>query len=100
VAVPLNYRLSAAELSAIVSDAKIKLFFAHSAFLSAADAFRSEHPKVARWIATDTQGRSGWIDLESWFDSHPPLSSDHPRPDVSDVACQMYTSGTTGEQRA
>lgn len=42
VAVPLNYRLSAAELSAIVSDAKIKLFFAHSAFLSVADAFRSE----------------------------------------------------------
>lgn len=99
VAVPLNYRLSAAELSAIVSDAKIKLFFAHSAFLSVADAFRSEQPKVARWIATDTQGRSGWTDLESWFDSHPPLSSGHPRPDVSDVACQMYTSGTTGRAK-
>jgi acyl-CoA synthetase (AMP-forming)/AMP-acid ligase II len=99
VAVPLNYRLSATELSAIVSDAKIKLFFAQSAFLSVADAFRSEQPEVARWIATDTQDRSGWTDLESWLDSHLPLSSDHPRPDVGDVACQMYTSGTTGRAK-
>lgn len=88
VMVPLNWRLADAEIDWIVRDAAIR-------WLVAGDGF-AERYGASRADATPLLVKAG--DVPAWRDSQPgsdPLTSVAD----SDVAVQLYTSGTTGRPK-
>lgn len=98
VAVPLNYRLTPAELDVIAADCMPKAwcFEAHTApMLAETETMREKH---IVWIACDGADRSDAIayqDLLVGVDSEPA------EPDIDSGAASliMYTSGTTGRPK-
>jgi fatty-acyl-CoA synthase len=86
--VPLNFRLTGAELAFIITDAGIHTLVADGAHRPVIDSIRAEIP-VRRFLCeepTDT-----WAAL----DGEPPLEVAEPV-HADEVALIMYTSGTTG----
>ena len=88
VAVPLNWRLSAPELTAIVTDAAAPLLLAGPAFaaLAAVVAAGVAHPLEVIGIGEDYEAR-----LAAAHNTDPGV-----RGEAGDPVLQMYTSGTTG----
>ena len=88
VAVPLNWRLAPAELETIVADAGCTVMIAGPSYR-----------EVAREIARDVPQRLEVVDTGEDYErrlaDHPATDPGH-RGAASDVAVQMYTSGTTG----
>jgi long-chain acyl-CoA synthetase len=88
VAVPLNWRLAPAELETIVADAGCKVMIAGAGYR-----------EVAREIAAGVPQRLDVVDTGAEYErrlgDHAPTDPGH-RGAPSDVAVQMYTSGTTG----
>ena len=88
VMVPLNWRLSAAELSTIVSDAKTNIVFGTDSFTEVIKEVNSNlDAKSVEWISVDNY--QSWLLEQS--DVEPPKFAHY----ESDVL-QLYTSGTTG----
>ena len=88
VAVPLNWRLAAPELRAVLEDARAPVLIAGPEYEEIAEdvaGSASTGPTVVR-VATD---------YEEWLGAHAPLDPSH-RADPDDVVLQLYTSGTTG----
>jgi long-chain acyl-CoA synthetase len=88
VAVPLNWRLAPTELETIVADAGCTLMIAGRGY-----------GDVAREIAREVPQRLDVVDTGDAYErrlaEHPATDPGH-RGQSSDVAVQMYTSGTTG----
>ena len=88
VTVPLNWRLAPVELEKIVADAGCNVMIAGPIYR-----------EVAREIAAGVPQRLEVLDTgeeyDRLLDSHPPTDPGHSG-EASDVAVQMYTSGTTG----
>jgi len=94
VLVPLNHRLSTAELGAIISDAAPKVIVCTSSTLSAMAARLTAH--VDRPLQAWCSGPER--DTQDW---HEAVSAALPLPVAAentstDVVLQLYTSGTTG----
>lgn len=100
VAVPLNYRLSAAEAGYVIdnSDATVVLFDIEQT--DQLEPARALCPKVEHWLAFRTQGRT----VPSWADdverlaeraAETPPQLDH----EASGATMIYTSGTTGKPK-
>ncbi len=88
VIVPLNWRLSPHELSAILADAGAPLLLADAAYADTAAMLAAGARRPLELLRLD----GGY---ESWLDAHPALDpGERGAPD--DVIVQMYTSGTTG----
>ena len=83
VVVPLNWRLSAREIAAILSDAGIRLLIAD------AGACRPGRPGRAIDVIRLED------EYEPWLAAQPAIDPGE-RGDPGDVIVQMYTSGTTG----
>jgi acyl-CoA synthetase (AMP-forming)/AMP-acid ligase II len=96
VQVPLNYRLSPAELGAIVRDAAPKALVCTSAAHSAlAAGLLSGAAAPQAYCAAPQRGTRGWNEA---VDSAAPLPE--ALDNVSaDVVLQLYTSGTTGRAK-
>ena len=94
--VPLNFRLTGAELRYLIDDSGIHTLIADDEHRSVVDGLRAEL-SVRRYIGAES-GNSGWEDLERLIDGAAP-----PAPGVvvrdDDVALIMYTSGTAGKPR-
>ena len=88
VAVPLNWRLAAAELQTIVADAGCRLMLAGPAYRDVADAIAGDVPQPLEVVGIGE-------DYERRLETHPPTDPGHTGA-PSDTAVQMYTSGTTG----
>lgn len=90
VTVPLNWRLSAAEIAYIVSDTKARLLFVDSEFSSVLEEVRRLLPNAPGVVMLG--------EYESWIGAH---SSDDPNLQVSSETdvLQLYTSGTTGKPK-
>lgn len=93
IPVPLNHRLAAPELAAILDHARCRRIFVEAGFLAAFDA-----PALARWLHrlvpmgdSDAQSPS---DLERMLDAARPVAPVDPA--EADVALLLYTGGTTG----
>jgi acyl-CoA synthetase (AMP-forming)/AMP-acid ligase II len=88
VAVPLNWRLAAAELTRIVDDAAAPLLIAGSAFAGIAS-------DVAGAVSQPLEVVSVGDEYESWLASFDAVDPGG-RGEAGDPVVQMYTSGTTG----
>ena len=83
VLVPLNWRLAAPELAAVLADCGAPLLIAGPAFREVAQRVR---PPSLILVGED---------YERWLEAHEPRDPGG-RGDAGDVIVQMYTSGTTG----
>ena len=88
VLVPLNWRLAAPELGAVLADAGAPLLIAGPGFVDIAEGVR-ERLSPAPDLVIVGEGYERWI---AAFESRDPGG----RGDAGDVIVQMYTSGTTG----
>jgi fatty-acyl-CoA synthase len=94
--VPLNFRLTGAELSFIVNDAGVHTLVADATHRPVIDGVRDQLP-VKRYLASG-DADSEWDDLSPLMTAATPLDAPATVAD-DDVAVIMYTSGTTGRPK-
>jgi long-chain acyl-CoA synthetase len=89
VQVSVNWRLAPAEMVHIINDAEARILFVGPDFAEQVASFEHQLTSVKRVVYVDVDTYGGWLD-------------DQPADDPgivagpSDVAIQLYTSGTTG----
>ncbi|MBV9904794.1 MAG: AMP-binding protein, partial [Alphaproteobacteria bacterium] len=97
VMTPVGWRLAPPEIAYIVNDAQAPLFFVGPEFIGAAKKVLEETPKVRTIIAME-DGEPAWQNFVAWRDAQPATP---PKVTLapSDIAIQLYTSGTTGRPK-
>ncbi len=93
VLVPVNWRLTAAEVDHILRDSDASVLFVEEEFRPVAAAALADLPGL-RLVALDLPGEP-YRAYRSWRDGHPADDLD-PGTGSDDAALQIYTSGTTG----
>ncbi|GAB1538132.1 fatty acid--CoA ligase [Scytonema sp. NUACC21] len=97
VLVPINWRLTALEVSYILRDANVEVFFVGAEFHGLIESIREALDGIKTFIALD-KSEYNWVTYDTWWQQH-----SHVQPDVeiqpNDVAVQIYTSGTTGRPK-
>lgn len=93
--VPLNFRLSAAELVYIIGDSGTRTLIADAALAAVIDPVRDEI-EVSRFIALTPV--DGWENYDELVAAARPIAAPE-HPGAEDVAVIMYTSGTTGRPK-
>ncbi|EPH39684.1 long-chain-fatty-acid--CoA ligase [Streptomyces aurantiacus] len=101
VIVPVNWRLTAAEVAHILRDSGAELLFVDQEFAATADAVLSGAgaggPRTV--VRLDATGPGGVHDrgagLRAWY-ADAPEHEPHPGTGPDDAVLQIYTSGTTG----
>jgi len=96
VPVPLNWRLSATELTAMIGDSGAGIVFTDEAAAPAIEQAEAELPRLRTVVALYELGR--WPSLAAWQDAPGGREASDPGTPVhpDDIAFQLYTSGTTG----
>ncbi|HVJ97950.1 MAG TPA: long-chain-fatty-acid--CoA ligase [Acidimicrobiia bacterium] len=93
VNVGVNWRLAPAEIAQIIDDAKAEVVVVGPEFFEHVEKIAPELDRVHTIVAIG--GREGWVDYEEFLAAGDPTD-----PGIegtgSDVAFQLYTSGTTG----
>ena len=95
VPVPLNWRLSAAELTAMIADSGAGVVFADETAAPAVEQAEAELPQLRTVVAIGPPTSNGrWPSLATWQEA----DGDDPGAEAApgDIAFQLYTSGTTG----
>lgn len=95
--VPLNYRLSGAELAFIISDAAVHTLIADDAHFKEIDGVRSVLP-CKRYIH-QSGGVPGWESADALMSMNGSVGHASVAVAADDVAVIMYTSGTTGHPK-
>lgn len=92
--VPLNWRLASAELGRILDHSEAEILFADEVHADLVEALRPTLTSIRCFVLIGP-GRPGWTAYEDFIGAG---QADEPTAPVSsgDVACLMYTSGTTG----
>jgi long-chain acyl-CoA synthetase len=97
VLVPLNWRLSLAELTEIIADAGIGLLVISEEFVSLVPALHQAGPSVPPvLLAGNISDSSHGLDSYATWARHGPRETPFLSPDPASVVLQIYTSGTTG----
>ena len=94
ILVPLNWRLSAAELSVLVQDCTPAALICENNYLDAAESALVTAADIGLLIDLDDTGRKGWLGYETLISGAKGEITAEPAP--SDPALIIYTSGTTG----
>ena len=90
--VPLNWRLSAPEISVMVQDCAPRLLFVEDEFREVADALTGCH-SIERLVSLEPQPFQALLDAA-------PAKPSRPRPERADQpSTLLYTSGTTGRPK-
>jgi fatty-acyl-CoA synthase len=97
VLVPINYRLAAADFAYLIQHSRARVVCAHSDYLDAVDAIRSQLPDVEHFVALEGC-RPGWLDYEQAIRDSPPVFEQPPIAE-SDLLTINYTSGTTSRPK-
>jgi acyl-CoA synthetase (AMP-forming)/AMP-acid ligase II len=92
VLVPVNWRLAAPEIAAILSDAGVTTLFLGRGFGAAAE--NPGMPAGLRCVSMDGAG-GRWPEFAPWRDAQPATEPGVPV-EAESTVLQMYTSGTTG----
>jgi acyl-CoA synthetase (AMP-forming)/AMP-acid ligase II len=96
IAVPMNHRLTADEVTYILDDSDASVVFVGDAFLPMADRVRASAPRVKRWITLGAEHRP-WAQA---FDDLLARGRREPPPAPAAVGGSMvYTAGTTGKPK-
>lgn len=97
VLVPINWRLAAAEVSYILNDAEVELFFIGSEFHNLVKSIARDLVNIKTFVSLD-KSTENWLDYSQWCQQYSDVS---PEITISpdDVAMQLYTSGTTGRPK-
>jgi long-chain acyl-CoA synthetase len=98
IVVPLNWRLTAAELLTLIRDARPAALFVQDKYLPRIREIREELAEVELFVAVGDPD-AGWEGYEPFLSGG---SEAEPRVEISedDVVYFIYTSGTTGTPRA
>ncbi len=97
VPVGINWRLTPSEVVYILNDSKAQFLFVGPEFWNLAESIRAEVPSLKRIVAMGS-GHPEWQRFEDWRDRFRDVAPDVPVA-ASDIAIQMYTSGTTGHPK-
>ncbi|HEY3031151.1 MAG TPA: fatty acid--CoA ligase [Bradyrhizobium sp.] len=97
VMAPVNWRLAAPEIAFIVGDCKAPVLFVGPEFITQVRNIKSKLADLRNIITTEG-GAPEWQDYIAWRDAQ---SGDDPKVPISptDIAIQLYTSGTTGKPK-
>lgn len=97
VITPIGWRLAPPEVAYIVNDSRAPFFFVGPEFTGNAKKVLEEAPNV-KTVITMEGGAPEWQSYESWRDA---ASAKPPNVELkpSDIAIQLYTSGTTGRPK-
>ena len=95
---PIGWRLAAPEVAYIVEDGSAPLLFVGPEVMETARAAAASLAHPPRIIAMEAKGADGAPLFEAWRDAQP-TSEPGVAIDTSDVALQLYTSGTTGRPK-
>jgi long-chain acyl-CoA synthetase len=93
VNVAINWRLAPTEMAQIANDAGAKVLIVGSEFIPHVEKIEENLESVTRIIAIGDHAR--WDDYERFVGAHP-ATDPGAEPVGTDVAIQLYTSGTTG----
>src|SRR5215472_1415861 len=101
VLLPLNVRLSSAELAFILRDASPKILFLEKIFLRLVESFRHDVP-IEKFILMDDQPAESWTLSQSYEELI--ASTDGHRSDImhvneNELAELFYTSGTSANAK-
>ena len=96
VSVDVNWRLAAPEVEYIVNDAQAKVLVVGPDFVSILDAIRPSLRTVTKVLVIG--GHAEHEDFETWL-ANQPLGDPGVDAASSDVAFQLYSSGTTGRPK-
>jgi acyl-CoA synthetase (AMP-forming)/AMP-acid ligase II len=94
--VAVNWRLAPPEIAFVLNDARAEVLFVGKEFFPVLEDLLPGLKDVRKVIALDAP-HTGWEEYEAWRDAQPETDPQIPV-DLSDVAVQMYTSGTTGHE--
>jgi acyl-CoA synthetase (AMP-forming)/AMP-acid ligase II len=97
VLVPVNFRLAPPEVAYVVNDSGARLFIVGRDFYELVGHVRADLRGVERIVAFDG-GHAAWPDYTAWRDEAAARDPMLPVAET-DVAIQMYTSGTTGHPK-
>ncbi len=97
VLVSVNWRLAPPEIAYVINDATAEVLFVGPDYFEMVDKIRGELKTVKHIVALGA-AHGGWPSYEAWRDR---AADSDPRLAVagSDVALQLYTSGTTGHPK-
>ena len=96
VHVPLNIRLSSAELGFIVDNADVRFVLAEPGCTALIEGLRSARADMT--CLTITAPTAGWLDAEALIAAAAPRT-EHAPSGPDDLAAIVYTSGTTGRPK-
>jgi acyl-CoA synthetase (AMP-forming)/AMP-acid ligase II len=94
---PLNWRLAAAELAAVVDDAQTPLIFVDREFTHLLEQVRTRTQASFRSVVFDSTSRER-SPYQEWI-GDAPATDPHEHIASRDTALLMYTSGTTGKPK-
>jgi acyl-CoA synthetase (AMP-forming)/AMP-acid ligase II len=98
VTTPIGWRLAAPEIAYIVGDSEAKIVFVGPELIGHVEAVAAELTHRPVVIAMEAAGAGEHRTFEAWRDAQPDTD---PRTPIktSDIAIQLYTSGTTGRPK-
>lgn len=98
VTTPIGWRLAAPEIAYIVADSDAKLVFVGPELIAHVEDVAAELTHRPVVIAMEPQGVGENQTFEAWRDAQPYTDPRKPIA-TSDIAIQLYTSGTTGRPK-
>ncbi|MDR6626269.1 fatty acid--CoA ligase [Caulobacter segnis] len=98
VTTPIGWRLAAPEIAYIVADSDAKLVFVGPELIGHVEDVAAELTHRPVVIAMEPQGAGENATFEAWRDAQPDTDPHKPIA-TSDIAIQLYTSGTTGRPK-
>lgn len=96
--VPLNWRLTARELSFIIQDLEPRVLICGPEYISVLEEMRSEI-NVEHILSLENARIPGAVSYESNLQQSPVSEPTHPQLNDGDGSCILYTSGTTGKPK-